>query len=41
MADIKIVATGVCRNCGHPQQTHEGNNVCDVEGCDCTAIGSY
>ena len=41
MADLKIVASGVCEECEHSQQAHEGNNVCDVDGCDCTNIGSY
>ena len=33
MTDIKIVASGVCEACGHPQSDHEG--------CECTQIGSY
>ena len=41
MGDIKIVASGVWEACGHPQKDHEGNNVCDHEGCECTQIGSY
>ena len=41
MTDIKIVASGTCAECGHNQKAHEGNNVCDVEGCDCENIGSY
>lgn len=41
MGNIKIVEGGVCSECGHQQQYHEGNNVCDVEGCDCTVQGSY
>jgi hypothetical protein len=41
MADIKIVASGTCAECGHSQKDHEGNTICDVEGCDCTNIGSY
>jgi hypothetical protein len=41
MADIKIVASGVCKTCGHNQQSHEGNTICDVDGCECKAIGSY
>ena len=41
MADIKIVASGSCAECGHSQKDHEGNTICDVEGCDCTNIGSY
>ena len=31
MTDIKIVASGVCEACGHPQSDHEGNNVCDMK----------
>jgi len=38
LADIKIVASGTCEECGHNQASHEGNNICDVEGCDCTNI---
>jgi hypothetical protein len=41
MADIKIVASGVCEECEHPQSAHEGNTTCDVDGCDCKNIGSY
>jgi len=41
MADIKIVASGVCKTCGHKQETHASNTVCSVDGCDCTAVGSY
>lgn len=45
MADIKIIATGVCKQCGHPQPSHEDNNGCtyvvDGEPCLCNAIGSY
>ena len=41
MTHINIVASGVCEKCGHKQSSHEGNNVCDEEGCDCTQIGSY
>ena len=41
MVDIKIVASGTCAECGHSQKDHEGNTICDVEGCDCTNIGSY
>jgi hypothetical protein len=41
MTDIKIVASGTCAECGHSQKDHEGNTICDVEGCDCTNIGSY
>ena len=41
MAYIKIVASGTCEECGHAQKYHEGNTVCDAEGCDCTNIGSY
>ena len=32
--------SGDCEQCGHPQTAHKGNNVCDVEGCDCKSIGS-
>jgi len=39
MADITIVASGVCKLCGHPQKTHEGNSGCTE--CGCIAIGSY
>ncbi len=39
MADITIVASGVCKLCGHPQPSHEDNNGCTE--CDCVAIGSY
>ena len=41
MGKITIVSSGACEQCGHPQKTHEGNNVCDVEGCECKSIGSY
>jgi len=41
LTDIKIVASGTCEECGHNQESHEGNNICDIEGCDCTNIGSY
>ena len=41
MTDIKIGASGTCSECEHPQKDHEGNTVCNVEGCDCTNIGSY
>jgi hypothetical protein len=41
MADLKVVASGVCEVCEHSQKDHEGNTTCDVEGCDCTNIGSY
>ena len=41
MTDIKIVTGGVCKACGHKQESHESNTVCSVEGCDCTAVGSY
>jgi len=41
LTDIKIVASGTCIDCGHNQQSHEGNNVCDVDECDCTNLGSY
>jgi len=41
LVDIKIVASGTCEECGHNQASHEGNNTCDIEGCDCTNIGSY
>ena len=41
MGEIKIVASGICEKCGHKQSSHEGNSICDEEGCDCTQIGSY
>ena len=41
MTDIKVVASGTCEECGHNQKSHEGNTICDVDGCDCTNIGSY
>lgn len=45
MGDIKIVASGICKKCGHSQQTHEGNQGCtypvENEPCGCTSIGSY
>jgi hypothetical protein len=41
MADIKVVASGICEVCEHNQKYHEGNTTCDVDGCDCTNIGSY
>ena len=39
MSDIKIVASGVCKTCGHGQVSHEGNVGCSE--CDCKAPGSY
>ena len=39
MSDIKIVASGVCKKCDHPQSTHEDNAGCSE--CDCDSIGSY
>ena len=41
MTDIKIVEGGVCSECGHDQQKHEGNTTCDVEDCNCDVRGSY
>ena len=45
MADITIVASGVCKKCGHPQPSHEDNMGCTYpdgdEPCGCIAIGSY
>lgn len=48
MADITIVASGVCEACGHQQESHEGNQGCVApskdnpsEPCLCTNIGSY
>ena len=45
MADITIVATGVCKLCGHPQPTHQDNEGCTYQlvddPCGCSAIGSY
>lgn len=41
MGDIKIVASGVCKKCGHSQPYHQDNTGCKYEGCDCTANGSY
>ena len=39
MADITIIAGGVCKTCGHAQKTHEDNTGCTE--CGCIAIGSY
>jgi len=39
MTDIKIVASGVCKKCGHGQPSHEENIGCSE--CDCDSIGSY
>ena len=39
MADLTVVAGGVCSTCVHSQKTHEDNN--GGTECDCTAIGSY
>ena len=39
MADITIVASGICKLCGPPQPSHEGNNGCTAPEGD--AIGSY
>ena len=45
MADITIVASGVCKKCGHSQPSHEDNMGCtypvEDEPCGCIAIGSY
>ena len=41
MADLKVVASGVCEVCEHSQKDHEGNTTCNVDGCDCKNIGSY
>ena len=45
MADITVVASGVCKLCGHPQPSHEDNMGCTYpdgdEPCGCIAIGSY
>ena len=41
MVDINIVASGVCKNCGHSQTYHEGNDGCTAEDCACESIGSY
>ena len=41
MTHHTIVEGGVCTECGHNQQAHEGNTVCDIEDCDCTNLGSF
>ncbi len=41
MTDIIMIEGGICGDCGHDQQKHEGNTTCDVEGCECDNIGSY
>ena len=39
MANITVIAGGVCKTCGHAQKTHEDNKGCTE--CGCIAIGSY
>ena len=41
MTDIVMIEGGKCHICGHNQRDHEGNTVCDIEGCDCVVKGSF
>lgn len=45
MADIKIVASGICYKCNHPHATHLDNTGCVYpmgdEPCGCDSIGTY
>ena len=41
MTDIVMIEGGICGECGHDHQKHEGNTTCDVEGCECDNMGSY
>lgn len=41
MGNIKIVATGICKNCGHAQPYHQDNTGCTFENCGCLGKGSY
>ena len=38
MTDIKVVAGGVCTECGHNDNQHTGETTCDVDGCECTNV---
>jgi len=48
MADLTIIASGTCEECGHSQVYHEGNTGCESPSeedpsvpCGCENIGSY
>jgi hypothetical protein len=48
MADLTVIASGTCEECGHNQTTHEGNKGCNAPSkdnpsipCGCENIGSY
>jgi hypothetical protein len=48
MADLTVIASGTCEECGHTQTAHEGNKGCNAPNsdnpsipCGCENIGSY
>jgi hypothetical protein len=48
MADLTVIASGTCEECGHSQVYHEGNRGCEHVSeedsnvpCGCENIGSY
>ena len=48
MADLTVIASGTCEECGHNQTAHEGNKGCGAPSkdnpsvpCGCENIGSY
>ena len=48
MADLKLIASGTCDECGHNLTYHEGNRGCESPSdedsnvpCGCENIGSY